>query len=122
MANHFLERATKTANITNSHRRAKKQERDIAKSTGGRLVPASGARDTKGDVRLKGVARIEAKTTKNKSFSVTIDMIDKLETAIMNAGEVPVFIIEFNDGFGRKLKEVAVMPTYAMQQLLENQK
>ncbi len=41
---------------TASHKRAKKQEQEVAKRLGGRLVPRSGAGDIKGDCRLKGVA------------------------------------------------------------------
>ncbi len=122
MSNHFLDRANKTANLSNSHRRAPRQEREIAKNLRGTLTPASGAKDTKGDVRIKGVVRIEAKTTKNKSFSVTLDMVNKLETAATGVAEMPVFIIEFNDGNGRKIKELAVMPMYALQTLIDNQK
>lgn len=122
MTNHFLNRAEKTKNLSNSHRRAPKQERALAKSLGGRLVPASGAKDTKGDVRIKGVLRLEAKTTKNKSFSVTLDMVNKIETAATGVAEMPVMVIEFNDGNGRKIKELAVMPMYALQTLIDNQK
>ena len=122
MTNHFLNRAEKTKNLTGSHRRAPKQEREIAKSLGGRLVPASGAGATKGDVRIKGVVRIEAKTTKNKSYALTVETVDKIEMAATGVNEMPVLIIEFNDGNGRKIKELAVMPIYALHTLIENQK
>ncbi len=122
MGNPFLEREARTANLTNSHRRAKKQEKELSVRMSARTTSASGSRDEKGDVRLKGVVRIEAKTTKNKSFSVTTDMIDKIECAATQSGEMPVLIIEFNDGFGRKLKECAVLPMYALQTLIDNQK
>ena len=122
MTNHFLERAKRTENLTSSHRRAKKQERELAKSTRGRLVPASGARDVKGDVRVKGVVRIEAKTTKNQSFSVSREMVEKIEAAAVASNEMPVLVVEFNDGNGRKLKELAIMPMYALQTLLDGQK
>ncbi len=122
MTNHFLNRMNKTANLSNSHRRAKKQEKELAKATRGKLTPASGSREVKGDVRVKGVTRIEAKTTKNKSFSVTLDMIDKIESAAIGSAEMPVLVIEFNDGNGRKIKDVAVLPMYALQTLLDNQK
>lgn len=117
-----MKRAEKTKNLSNSHRRSKAQEKKLAIRVGGSLTPASGARDIKGDVRIKNVVRIEAKTTKNASFSVTRDMIDKIETAAVNSGEMPVLVIEFNDGFGKKLKEVAVLPMYALESLLSSQK
>lgn len=120
--NHFLRRQEKTKNLTNSHRRAVKQEKELARNMRGRLTPASGSREIKGDVRVKGVIRVEAKTTKNKSFSVTSEMIDKIEAAAIGAAEMPIIVVEFNDGFGRKLREVAVVPMYSLQTLIDNQK
>lgn len=117
----FMRRAKAKANLSNSHRRAKKQEKELVGRIGGHRTPASGAGAVKGDVRIKGTARIEAKTTKNKSFSVTLEMIDKIESATISTTEVPVMVIEFNDGFGKKLKEVAVLPMYALETLLANQ-
>lgn len=67
-------------------------------------------------MRVKGILRVEAKTTKNKSFSVTLDMIQKIENAATMAGEMPVLVVEFTDGFGRKLGEVAVCPTYVLDE------
>lgn len=96
-----------------SHTRAKEQEREIA----ARLVPRSGAGDVKGDVRVKNVLRIECKTTKNKSFSVTLDMLRKIEDAAVSAGEMPALIIEFNDGQGNKIGDVAVVPSYVLNEL-----
>lgn len=98
-----------------SHRRAKKQERELAKRYGGRCTSASGSKMEKGDVRIPNVLRIEAKTTKYKSFSVTMDMLDKIEHAALSATEIPAIVIEFNDGNGRKLREVAVVPVYALE-------
>lgn len=115
--NPFIERTERTANLTKSHKRAPKQESEIAKLVKGRKVAASGAKDVKGDVRIKGLARIECKTTKNKSFSVTLDMIEKLEEAATLTGELPIFVIEFNDGEGRKIKDLVVCPIYVLDSL-----
>ena len=120
--NHFMRRMEQTKNLSGSHRRSPKQESELAALVRGRRTAASGARDEKGDVRIKGVARIEAKTTKNKSFSVTLDMVNKIESIATQAGEMPAMVIEFNDGFGRKLGECAVIPMYALETLLANQK
>lgn len=117
----FMKRQRKTANLSASHRRSKKQEKELVGRIGGQRTPASGARDVKGDVRIKGVARIEAKTTKHASFSVSLDMIGKIEDAVTSTDEMPVIIIEFHDGQGRKIKEVAVMPMYSLETLLANQ-
>ena len=45
--------------------------------------------------------RIEAKTTKNKSFSVTRDMIRKIEDAALTNNEIPVMVIEFINEQGK---------------------
>lgn len=118
----FMRRQRKTANLSNSHRRSRKQEKELVGRIGGHRTPASGSREVKGDVRIKGMARVEAKTTKNKSFSVTLDMIGKIEDATTSTTEMPVIVIEFHDGFGRKIKEVAVLPMYSLETLLSNQK
>lgn len=116
--NPFIDRINRTANLTKSHKRAPKQESEIAKRTRANKVAASGAKDVKGDVRLKRVARIECKTTKHKSFSVTLDMIEKLEEAAVLTGELPIFVIEMNDGNGKKLKDMVVCPSYVLDSLL----
>lgn len=115
--NPYLRRSNRTANLTKSHKRAPKQEKEIAKLVKGRVTPRSGAGHEKGDVRLKGVARIECKTTKNKSFSVTLAMVEALEMEAALAGELPVFIIEFIDEHGKKIKDLAVCPTYVLDSL-----
>lgn len=118
MANSVFERMARKDNLTASHKRAKKQEREVAKRTLGKLTPASGALAVKGDVRVKNVVRIECKTTKHKSFSVSLDMLDRLEEAATLAGEMPVLVVEFNDGAGRKLGELVICPGYVLDSLL----
>lgn len=100
-----------------SYRRSRKQEKELATKLGGRRTSASGSGDEKGDVRLKGIVRVEAKTTKHRSFSVTLDMIEQIEMAAVSAGEMPVIAIEFNDNRGKKIKEVAVVPMYVLDML-----
>lgn len=114
----FMERDAERGNP--SYRRSRRQEKEIATKLGGRRTAASGSKDEKGDVRLKGVLRIEAKTTKNKSFSVTLDMISQIEEAALASDEMPVIAIEFNDGRGKKIKEVAVVPMYVLDLIRSN--
>lgn len=102
-----------------SYRRSRKQESELAGRLGGKLTPASGSKIEKGDVRVKGIMRIEAKTTKHKSFSVTLDMIEKIEEAAASSGELPIIAIEFNCN-GKKLKEVAVVPMYVLDMLKDS--
>lgn len=59
--------------------------------------------------------RIEAKTTKHRSFSVTLDMIEQIEDAAVGAGEMPVIIVEFITPEGKPIKEIAICPTYVLQ-------
>lgn len=106
--------------VNNAYHRSAKQEKEIAKAVGGRLTPRSGAGKEKGDVRLKGIARIEAKTTSRKSFSVTLEMLNKLMDAAVPTGEIPIHCIEFLDEDGKPIQSVAIMPVWAMQELLEN--
>lgn len=100
--------------------RAKKQEREVAKRLQGRLTPASGAKEEKGDVRVRGVARIECKTTKHKSFSVTLEMAQKIEEAAISTGEMPILLIEFIDDTGKPLGELAVVPSYLLEELCQS--
>jgi len=100
---------------TASHRRAPKMEKSLAKRTGGSLTPGSGNKYQKGDVmKAYGTIRIEAKCTKHKSFSVTREMIQKIEDAAVCNNEIPAIVIEFIDEQGKPQMEVAVVPMYAL--------
>lgn len=115
--NIFIRRRNRKKNLTKSHYRAPKQERETAIRVGGRLTSASGSKDEKGDVRVKGVARIECKTTKHASFSVTQKMLDQIEDAAVLTGEMPYILVEFIDEAGRKLRDVVVCPSYVLDTL-----
>jgi hypothetical protein len=73
----------------------------------------------KGDVVLKNVARLECKATEKKSFSVTREMVDKLENACIGHGEIPAIIVEFMKTESDSKRELAVIPMWALEQLLE---
>lgn len=112
----FLSSGSSKTHSTASHRRAPKQEKDLARRFDGQRVPGSGSGSQKGDVKKAfNIFRIEAKTTKNKSFSVTREMIEKIEVAALTTNELPVIIIEFLDEYGKPEKEIAVLPTYALE-------
>lgn len=115
----YLKRPKIKNGVSWSHLRSKKQEKELSERIGGRRVPASGSREEKGDVRKRGVLRIEAKTTQNKSFSVTLDMVDKIESAALACGELPIIVVEFNDGSGNKLREIVVCPSYVLQDIAD---
>lgn len=87
----------------------------MAKRVGGKVTTGSGNKYEKGDVRLKGVTRIENKTTKNESYSVSIATIEKLEQAAFGSGEIPILQVEL--GLGRK--KFVVMPDWALAMVLD---
>lgn len=100
---------------TPSHARAPQQEKAIAKRIGGSLVKGSGCGSVKGDVRLRGFVRVEAKTTKNDSFRVTTELVEKLESAVFGSGEIPIMQVELASGKAR----ILVMPDWALDLIVE---
>lgn len=104
---------------THAHRRASTQESEGAARFGGRVTPASGAKDKKGDIQVKGIARIECKTTTKNSFSVTREMVDKIAKAGMGSAEIPVILIEFLDKTGKPESELAVIPSHLLDYLVD---
>jgi hypothetical protein len=100
-------------------KRSKVQERDTAARVGGKVTKASGAGAfEKADVRVKGLIRLELKTTQAASFRVTEEMIEKISSQALQAGEIPAMEIEINGG----LQRVAVIPTWALDMLLDKAK
>lgn len=92
------------------------QERETARRLGGIVTKASGGGAfEKGDVRIYGLARLELKTTRHRSFSVSVDMVDKIEGHALQAGEIPVIEIELDSG----ATKVAVIPSWALDVLLQ---
>lgn len=104
---------------TAAHRHAAKQESSLAKKlAGGQTVPRSGAGMTKGDVRVKGLCRVECKCTTKPSFSVNRELLDKIGHAAMSAGEIPALTIRFIDHDERTLDEVAVIRVADLETLI----
>jgi hypothetical protein len=116
-----LRRSKKTAGKSAGYVRAPKQERTLAARLGGDRVKGSGAGDTKGDVRVRGILRVEAKTTSAQSFRVTRQMVNDISDAGAGAGELPVIVIEFLGGDGKPAIEIAVMPTWALDDLVRGE-
>lgn len=97
--------------------RSKKQERALAKRFDGRLQPASGAfRGHKGDVKT-GALLIEAKTTKRKSYSVTLATLRKIGEEARLAHRTPVLSLRFEIDKTRT-EEWAVVPLSMLEDLL----
>jgi len=116
--NPYLRRLAQQGKQSKGYHRAPKQEKQLAARFGGHPTPQSGAGWRKGDVRAKGSSRIEAKCTQAKSFSVTREMVQKIESAAIGNDEIPFIVIEFLDAGGKPDMEVAVLPVWALKQLL----
>lgn len=105
---------SKRRRISPSHNRAKVQEAECAHRFGGKVTKGSGSGYQKGDVHARMV-RVECKTTKHRSFSVTMDMIDKLEADAFGADVIPMLEVELALGE----KKVYVLPDWAVELMLD---
>lgn len=109
-----LPKHLRTANVNQA--RSRVQERRIAKETGGKLTRGSGSGNEKGDVRMRDVFRLEAKTTIHKSFSVTAEIIDKLEAAVpVGSREIPILQVDIMNG----AKSMICFPAWCLPDILE---
>ena len=97
---------------TLAHAYSPKQEKKLAERLAGKRVKGSGSGFAKGDVRVNNIALIEAKATEKKSFSVTRDMVDKLQNAACGQGELPVLVVEFI-GHGK----LCIVPEWVLDSL-----
>lgn len=98
-----------------SHARSPGQEKETAQRTGGKVTARSGAGLIKGDVRIKGIARIENKNTIHRSYSITTETLDKLEAAIAGSCEIPIMQIELNGG----THKFCVIPDMYLEDIIE---
>lgn len=92
-------------------RASQNQEQRIAEDINGKTTKASGATEfQKGDVRSKaGNLLVEAKTTVNKSFSLKVDEITKIQgEALMNGAEDWAMQIQFQGPLGLHKKVVVL--------------
>ena len=108
--------------LSNSHKHSPEQEAKWARELEGKVTPGSGSGNVKGDVRVKGLVRLENKTTDKKSFSLTREIIEKIEHAALNNNEIPFIQIDFIDPInGQLIHELAVVPTYVLRDILNAQ-
>lgn len=88
-------RAPMRKQLRKNKRRSKEQEQDIAEELGAHVQPNSGATTGyKGDVRKKGVFRLEAKFTHAESYSVHLEDLHKI-AGECTGFEKPVIVIDF---------------------------
>jgi len=112
MENPFLKRARESQKTSAGYKHSRKQERKLANKLGGRTTLASGALREKGDVRVKGKKRIECKCTQHKSFSITLEMVEKIKAAALLNDETPYIQVDFITKEGKLLEQVAVVPMF----------
>ncbi|MCO6419300.1 hypothetical protein JYK14_24520 [Siccirubricoccus sp. KC 17139] len=92
----------------------------MAVRVGGRTTKASWAEGfEKGDVRLRGVVRVEANTTTAASFSVTREMARKIEEGACAAGEVPAIAVELLPRDGQPAVRLLVVPDWVPDWVLD---
>lgn len=99
--------------------RSIKQESTRAKKLGGYVTKGSGNGREKGDVRKRGVVRVECKTTTKNSFSVTLEMLNKIHMAAITCNELPVLEVEFIDSQGKVLRSVCIVPSYFIDEVFD---
>lgn len=109
--NPILDRLEKYGQQSKAYRASAGLEKDLAKRVKGYRTAGSGNKNEKGDVRLRGVARIEHKATQNESFRVTKEMLQKIELAARGCDETPILIVDFLDERGQSVgNEIACIP------------
>lgn len=101
-------------------RKSMKIEDKLAEAIGGRRHKGSGALSyLKGDVRKRGKIRAESKFTQNKSYSVRLDDLWKIQSEC-SPGEVPAFDITFVEPMSlREVDSWVLIPRSEWQRLLE---
>jgi hypothetical protein len=117
-SNPFLKRLRKDKTQSKAYRRAPKQEKEGAKRLGGFKTAASGSLSQKGDVTVPNLARVEYKCTSNKSFSVDLVMLDKINNAGIANNQVPFIEIEFLGAAGKTKSRLAVLNAVELEILL----
>jgi hypothetical protein len=104
-----------------AQQRSPELEKEAAKKFGGYLTTGSGNKGIKGDVRVRGILRLEHKCTEKKSFSITREMAEKIEQAGLANDEIPALQIEFLGPTGRVLNKLAVIPLDVLEMLVSHE-
>lgn len=118
--NPILARLAGKATQSKAYHASPKLEKKLATRTGGYRTAGSGNKREKGDVRVRGVTRIEHKATGADSFRVTKAMLEKIELAGRGCNELPILVIDFLDKRGRSNgHELAVLPLKDLLDLID---
>lgn len=118
--NPLLDAVDHKSKQSKAYHASKGLEKEVALQVGGRRTSGSGNKLEKGDVRLNGVMRIEHKATQKKSFSVTVEMLEKIELAARGCDEIPILVVEFLDARGQSTGvKVACVPFQDILDLID---
>jgi hypothetical protein len=101
--------------LSSSHKRSPIQEKLTADRIKGTLTRGSGNQQEKGDVRVRGVARVENKTTKHASFSITVEHLEKLDKAVLGTKEIHFMQVEILGG----VRSFVVIPDIYLEDVIE---
>lgn len=97
-------------------------ESNLAERLGARVTPASGAANSKGDMRAPGWI-IEAKSTTNDSMGLKLDWLAKISNEALGVGQSPALALTFTDERGnpRRCGSWVCIPEIEYRALLEMQ-
>lgn len=98
-------------------KRSQLQEKRVAEGMDARVQKASGATDfAKGDVRKRGIVKVECKTTAKNSYVLKTQEIHKIKAEAAQHAESWAMQVEFQKPMGQSIK-VAVIDWYEYEQL-----
>lgn len=101
---------------------SQKQERELAAAVGGRTQPGSGALPgAKGDFRVNGVVRGEAKCTKAASYRLELADLRKIRSECAGREKMS-FLVRFLDTDGRTKDEFALISREDWEEWVEFKK
>lgn len=119
--NPILDRLERQSKQSKAYHASPKLEKGLAKRLKGYRTSGSGNKKEKGDVRVRGITRVEHKGTQAASFRVTKEMLDKIENAGRGCDEIPVLVVDFLDARGNsERREIAVLPFQDLLDLLDD--
>jgi hypothetical protein len=115
-----VEITSKRKGFKENKRLSRKQEIDLADDLGGKVQLNSGATvGSKGDVRVKGEYRVEAKFTAANSYKLDLDELYKIQSECEGL-EKPLFIVDFLDKHTKKPKDrFAVLQYDQLKELID---
>ncbi len=100
-------------------KKASRRERKIAERIGGRAQPGSGNQaHAKGDVRKKGHWRVQDKTSRNKSFPLTRQLINEIRSQCSYGEKFAITVGFLNKMTQREEDEVVVIDKNVWEELV----